>query len=261
MNRSGISTKGIAAFLCALCLFVSSVYGADDKYTMEDLRALDKEGNHIELLEHMNDIRPSQRGDEWKTIVQRAILKTLEQQLTAEDPNQAINFAEQMLDTQPTLKDLKPFVSLRREAAMKAVTLCYRNSYDGSECTERLRGIVKKVPADHELAVQAAKLVRLNSHSSVAVPFFIQALKDNPDRKICALDDLIYAVKSGIGLPPDRAKPSLELGFSICFDTLKPHLLEDFYESHGYAVRNYCDSLTQKKLLTEFQMAFCADQL
>ncbi len=261
MNRSEISTKVIAALLCALCLFVSSAYGADEKYTMEDLRVLDKGGNYIELLEHMNDIRPSQRNDEWEAIIQRAIIKTLEQQLTAEDPYTAINFAEQMLDTLPALKDLEPFMAQRRKAAIKGSTLCYRNSYDGTECTEKLRGIVNKVSTDHELAFQAAKLVRLNSHSSVAVPFFIQALKDNPDRKICADDDLKYAVQSGIGLPPDRAEASMKLGFSICFEALKPYLLENFYESHGYAVQNYCTSLAKKNVLTEFQKAFCADQL
>ena len=253
--------RKLAALIFTFCLLAASAYAADDKYTMEDLQVLSKEGNYIEVLQHMNDIRPTKRDDNWKAIVQTAVVKTLEKQLTAEDPYSAVNFCEQMLDTQPALKELKPFIDLRRKAVIKGFTLCYRNSYDGSQCTENLRGIVKKVLEDHELAFQAAKLVRLNSHSSVAVPFFIQALKDNPDRKICADEDLIYAVQSGIGMPPDRAKESLELGFSICFDTLKPHLMEDFYESHGYALNNYCLSLKKKNALTEFQSAFCADQL
>lgn len=261
MNAVVFNPKKVMVALGVLFVFfVSSLYAADDKYTMEDLKVLDKEGKHIQVLEHMNDIRPSQRNEEWQVIVQRAVMNYLEKLATSEDSYMAFNFAEQMLDTQPTLKNDDAFINLRRKAVIRSIKDCYQNSYNGSECTDLLSTAIKKTPSDQELAFQSAKLVRLNTNSANAVPFFVQAMKDNPDLKKCTDEDLIIAVQSGMKLPPDKANAAFELGFSICYEPLKPYLLENFYKSSGYATTNYCSSLSMKKALTPFQKAYCADK-
>jgi hypothetical protein len=244
---------------CVASVIISPVYAANEKYTMEDLYALDKQGSYMELISHMNDIGPTNRDEAWQTLVQHAVAKTVEQLSAAGDFYAAADLAEQVLDSNPVFKTSKEFMDLRSRAVINGFTLCYKDSYDGSECTQRLKNIVKKEPVDQELAFQAGKLVRLNLQSSAAVPFFIQALQGQQNAEKCGDPDVLQAVKSGMGLPPNDAKEAQELGFSICFDALKTQLTEDFYQSSGYAAANYCDSLSHKKLLTEFQQTYCAD--
>jgi len=248
----------ISLLICILFGCIASAHAKDDKYTLEDLRVLDKEAKYAEVIEHITDSRPSQRDDEWNDIVHRAAVKTLEQQLTSEDPYLALDFADQMLDT---MRDSKEFMALRAQAVINGFRSCYRDSYYGSECTEKLRAQVNMTPDDRELAFKAGKLVRLNANPSAAVPFFTMALKDSENKNGCADEDVILAVESGIELPPERAKEAVELAFSTCFETLKPNLLEDFYAGSGYAVVNYCKSLGEKGMLTEFQQAYCSDQM
>ena len=187
-------------------------------------------------------------------------MRTMERQLATGDAYTALLWSEKMLDSIPALKESKVFMDLHNKAIIDGSAWCYRNSYDGIECTERLSTIIQKDPEDKELAFKAGKLVRLNMHSATAVPFFIQALKGRSDPKKCADPDVLLAIKAGMGLSGKNAKGAQELGFSLCFNTLKIQLLEDFYNSNNYAVVNYCDSLSKKKMLTKFQKAYCSDQ-
>jgi hypothetical protein len=208
----------------------------------------------------MNDIRPTKRTEEWTALVNRAVTKTLEKQLATGDAYTALLWSEKMLDSIPDLNESKEFMGLHDKAIIDGSALCYRNSYDGIECTEKLRAIIQKDPGNKELAFKVGKLVRLNMHSATAVSFFIQALNGRSDPKRCADPDVLLAIKAGMGLSGKKAKGAQKLGFSLCFDTLKTQLLEDFHNSNNYAVMNYCDSLSEKKVLTEFQKAYCLDQ-
>ena len=258
MSNPGMKRKFVGFLICMFCGFVTSAFAGEDKYTIEDLKVLDKESKYAEIIDHLNDVRPSQRNDEWKAIQHRAAIKTLEKQLASEDPYLALDFADQMLDA---MRDSKEFMKLRSQAVIGGIQACYRDSYYSSECTDKLTAQVKQTPDDRELAFQAGKMVRLKANSAAAVPFFLMALKGGENKVGCADEDVLLAVTSGLGLPDERAKPAVELGFATCFETLKPQLLDDFYASGGYALSNYCKSLSEKSMLTEFQQAYCADHL
>jgi len=258
MSNPGMKRKYVGFLICVFYGFVASAFAGEDKYTLEDLKALDKDAKYAEIIEHLNDVRPNQRNEEWKAIQHRAAIKTLEKQLASEDPYLTLDFADQMLDA---MRDSKEFMGLRSQAVIGGINACYRDSYYGSECTEKLAAQVKQTPDDRELAFEAGKMVRLKANSAAAVPFFLMALKGSENKAGCADEDVLLAVTSGMGLPEERSKPAVELGFTTCFDTLKPQLLEDFYASDGYALNNYCKSLSEKSMLTEFQKAYCADHL
>ena len=260
MNVSRLGSIMPVFLFCVASIIGSLAYASENNYTMEDLKLLDKQESYQEILDHMNDIRPTKRTKEWTELVSRAVTKTLEKQLETGDAYTALLWSEKMLDSIPALKESKAFMDLHNKAIIDGSALCFRNSYDGVECTEKLSAIIQKDPKNKELAFEAGKLVRLNMHSSSAVPFFIQALKGRSDHKRCADPDVLLAIKAGMGLSDKNAKSARELGFSLCFNALKAQLLEDFYGSNNYAVVNYCDSLSEKKMLTEFQKAYCLDQ-
>jgi hypothetical protein len=89
---------------CVAGIIGSLVYAAEDKYTMEDLRLLDKQESYQEILDHMNDIRPTKRTEEWTALVNRAVTKTLERQLATGDAYTALLWSEKMLDSIPALE-------------------------------------------------------------------------------------------------------------------------------------------------------------
>ncbi len=254
----GIIRQALA--LCVCGFMFSLAHASDDKYTMEDLRALDQQNGFEEIVGHMYDIHPSQRTEVWKKVVTRAVVNAFDKELAGGDPYAALVWSEQTLQSMPSLKESKEFIGLRKKAIFAGAAQCYRDYYGGSECTESLRKAVLQSPVDSELAFKAGKMVRLHMNASAAVPFFIQALKPSPDSELCQDPDVFLAVESGMGSSGEASEAATELGFSVCFNKLKSQLLEEFYSSSGYALENYCAAFSQKKLLTAFQTAYCSDQ-
>ena len=260
MKVSRLGNLKQALVLCAFCVMGATVHAGDDKYTMDDLRLLDQQKSFQEIMDHMDDIRPSQRNEEWTEIVTRAAVNALKNELTGGDAYMAQQWSEQVLQSVPALNGSKEFMDLRNKAVLDGSAQCYRDYYGGSECTDNLRKVVLQDPVNKELAFKAGKMVRLNMNASVAVPFFIRALKEDPDSKICSDPDVFLAVSAGMGVSGEGAKDAMELGFSLCFNALKSQLLEDFYSTNGYALDNYCTAFSEKKMLTKFQTAYCSDQ-
>lgn len=256
--REIVMIKKFVVLIILLCLSGSMVF-ADDKYTMEDLDYLYKQGNFMEILEHMNDIRPSQRSQEWTTIVHNSVIKALENQIKTQDDYTAHLFAEQMLDKIGSLKQNKEFMKLRHQVLLKGCVYCFKNYYGGAECLQQLKKIVQNDPENKTLAFEAGKIVRKHMNASEAVFFFLQAMKGQSNIEHCNDPDVLLAMKSGMALPEDRAENTLELCETVCFEKLKPQLQEDFYQARGYAGKNYCKLFKKKGMLTEFQKAYCSD--
>ena len=90
-------------------------------------------------------------------------------------------------------------------SALNDFEACVRRGGDDRGCLDRLKNAIRKNPKD-ELA--AARLVRRNFNSSVALPFFEPLLARN-STSICTDEDLSLAVVSGLGLPGDYAEAAI----------------------------------------------------
>ena len=90
-------------------------------------------------------------------------------------------------------------------SALNDFEACVRRGGDDRGCLDRLKNAVRKNPKD-ELA--AARLVRRNFNSSVALPFFEPLVARN-STLICPDEDLSLAVVSGLGLPGDYAEAAI----------------------------------------------------
>jgi hypothetical protein len=259
MNTKQIEKSLVRLLSCAFVLISAWGYAAD-KYTIKDLRQLHEQGHYFEIIDHMNDIHPTNRTQAWTRIVNHAVTKALENQMATTDAYSALLWSQQMLESIPALKESQEFINQYHKVVISGSALCYQNSYDGVECTERLQQIIQGDLSNKTLAFKAGKLVRLNMNSASAIPFFIQALRGAPDTKACSDPDVLLAIKAGMGRSGKIAEGARELGFSLCFNTLKDELLQDFYNSHGSALANYCKALSEKNMLTKFQKAHCSDQ-
>lgn len=254
---------------CVLVLAVNAVNApawAEDsqKYKMEDLKALGESQGWLELIEHAEDVRPSERKAEWKALLEKAAaghLSNLEQQKKGWE---IITTSDQLLTRFPQLAQSKVFMAKRRDAGLPAFQECFRDAYGGVQCVEQLEAFTKADPNDAELHFGAGKVVTRGGMWAAAAPFFARAFEDAKQRKTGCKDEALHeTLRRAFGQPPDyaNAKAAQKVAFDQCFDDLKPVLMDAFYESGGYDAKNLCMGFTRKKVkLSAFQQAYCKDQ-
>ena len=235
------------------------------KYTMEDLRALGESQSWGELLEHVEDVRPSERKKEWKDLLDRAAIGQIDALREQKRTQEAHATAEQLMTRFGILKQSKPFMKKRGEAGLEVFAECFGNAYAGAQCIEQLEAFVGVDSKDADLAFRAGKLVVERGRMyPPATPFFARAFEDKSVRAAGCKDPSVEAaVLRSFGQPShyDNAKAADKVAFDQCFDTLSKAVWESFYGSWGYEAVNICTGLVRKKAkLSAFQSAFCQDQ-
>ncbi len=250
--------KMVLMTMLTLISLITAV-GAEDKYTLDDLLMLEKNGQYAELLVHLTDVRPSQRNEKWNELVERAAVAGVQKNLSAKQDAQALYLADQLLELQPALKNDSEFLAVRKHSILGTYSQCLSNNYATGSCLEQLSGTIEKTPDDHDLAMQVGKLVRRKAQNHAAVPFFLLATAGEKEPTQCQDEDLLLAVLAGMELSDSRSDGARTLAFDRCYKTLHQELLKGFYASSGYGTQNYCKGLEQKHALTPFQQAYCAD--
>lgn len=236
------------------------------KYTLEDLRALGESQSWGELLEHVEDVRPSERKKEWKDLLDRAAIGQIDSLLEQKRLMEAHGTAEQLMTRFGLLKQSKPFMRKRGEAGLAAIAECLGNAYASAQCLEQLDAFTKVDPKNAELAFAAGKLVVERGRMyPPAAPHFARAFEDKATRAQGCKDPSVEAsVLRALGQPPeyDNAKAASAVAFDHCYEVLSKPLFEAFYGSWGYEAQNLCAGFQKKKAkLSPFQSAFCQDQL
>lgn len=254
----------VVALTCALGAAANATEPA--KYTMEDLRALGESQSWGELLEHVEDVRPSERKKEWKDLLDRAAIGQIDSLLGQKRLPEAHATAEQLMTRFGLLKQSKSFMKKRADAGLEVFGECFGNNYAVNQCIDQLEAFTKVDEKDADLAFRAGKLVveRGRMYPS-ASPFFARAFEDKAVRAAGCKDPSVEAaVLRSFGQPGhyDVAKAADRVAFDQCFDVLGNAVYEAFYGSWGYEAANLCQGLMRKKAkLSPFQSAFCQDQL
>jgi hypothetical protein len=235
------------------------------KYTLEDLRALGESQSWGELIEHVEDVRPSERKKEWKDLLDRAAIGQIDSLREQKRAQEAHATAEQLMTRFGILKQSKPFMKKRGEAGLEVFAECMSNAYGGAQCIEQLEAFVGVDNKDAELAFQAGKLVVERGRMyPPASPFFARAFEDKSVRSSGCKDPSVQAaVLRSFGQPAhyDTAKAADKVAFDHCFEALQKGIWESFYGSWGYEAVNICSGFMRKKVkLSAFQSAFCQDQ-
>lgn len=247
-------------------LWATPTFAEPQKYTMEDLKALGESQSWSELLEHVEDVRPSERKGPWKDLLDKAssgvVLQLRDQKKNAE----GLATADAILGRFPTLKQSKAFMSARKEVGLGAMGECFQDQYAGQRCFEELDRFLKADPADAELAFAAGKVVVEKGRLYAgAPPYFAKAFAAPALRKTGCKDESVKdAVLRAIGNPPDydNAKAASQIAFEQCYAELQEVLVEAFYASGGYESANLCRGfIAKKRKLSELQQAYCQDQL
>lgn len=236
------------------------------KYTMDDLLALGESQSWGELLEHVEDVRPSERKKPWKDLLDRAAIGQIDGLLEQKRFMEAHGTAEQLMTRFGLLKQSRPFMKKRGEAGLAAIAECLGNAYGGAQCLEQLDAFTKVDAKNAELAYAAGKLVVERGRMyPPAAPYFARAFEDKAVRAAGCKDPSVEAsVLRALGQPPeyDNAKAASRVAFDHCYEALTKPLFAAFYASGGYEAQNLCAGFQRKKVkLSPFQSAFCQDQL
>jgi hypothetical protein len=255
-----------AALIAALTVAPHPARAAGEKYTMADLKALGESKGWAELLEHAEDVRPSERQGPWKALVVSAATGVVDQQLQQKKEPEAHAWAEQLVQRFAFLSGEAGFMAKRRDAGLAAIGACFTQAYDASGCFDQLDRFVGVDPKDTETLLLAGKLVVEKGRLyAAAPPYFARAFVAPRERKVgCADPSVESAVLRAFGSPPhyDNVKAAATVAFEQCWDVLGPKVQRALLDASSYEVTNLCGGLLAKKAkLTAFQTAYCQDKL
>lgn len=126
-------------------------------YNMADLKALAQEGSHQEFLAHALDIRPSERDEEWKTLVTR-MGRGLADEVLKDRPVVPKNFHRiEELYRWPALRSDDVFKSRRMEIGLAHLKVCLLGQ---TPCWRDLEAFWKEDSSDPDVAVKLAEIVQ-----------------------------------------------------------------------------------------------------
>jgi hypothetical protein len=121
---------------------------------------------------------------------------------------------------------------------------CQQRDYSGNRCNEALKDWVAEHPKD---AFQAGKLTRRHMNAWGAIYYFDIAFEHGEGD--CEDKDVRLAVDSAMKLPgsyKEVINNMKKIALGKCFTQLREELVEAV-DKGGYAKKNLCADLTQKK--------------
>lgn len=224
---------------------------ADRRYSMSDLQALQRKGQHEELLQHVEDVPPSGRGKDWDALLVKSATALLEKYSKDDENSHWGHFAlaESFVQRYPQLAEQKKFMTKRANIGKNVIARCFEQSYAGEECLSLARDFIGVQGTDPEAVLAIAKTVRGKQNSDVAVPFFLTALEVGKD-SACGDNDLALATTAGLALPPDydRAAGAREIAQNKCFEQLQGPIVDTLKAGNAgsYFTANACTVLRAK---------------
>ncbi len=150
------------AKLLLLILISNSLLWARAEYTLQDLEALAKEGSYKEFFEHALDIRPSERQDNWKSMVSRMGDEIGTKVLENSEIERKDFLKIEELYTWPALKSDDVFKVRRQEIGINYLRKCLKTE---TPCWSDFKNFWEKDKENPETAFKLAELA-LNKESS-----------------------------------------------------------------------------------------------
>ncbi|MFL5783246.1 MAG: hypothetical protein ACJ76H_01470 [Bacteriovoracaceae bacterium] len=144
-------------------------------YNQADLTALATEGSYQEFLDHALDIRPSERGEEWRKMVTKMALAFAKATLN-ENPIPRKNFRKtEELYHWPSLRHDDVFRARRTEIGVRYLRQCTQTD---PPCWSDLTAFWKEDSSDPDMAVSLAEMVKDRKDS----PYSLWTLLERPLR-------------------------------------------------------------------------------
>ncbi|MDH5649837.1 MAG: hypothetical protein OEY67_09290 [Gammaproteobacteria bacterium] len=229
------------------------------EYKLEDLQALANSGTWAELVDHLHDVPPSERTQEWNSLAQQGLSARLKQLLGSGDTESAQLFLKTHFPRFPFLRDDTAFMQLRRDFGMRYYEYCF--SYNDDTCHKELLGFVQADP-DASLALDVARLVRLRASDLRAIEYFELALAKSSAKpqqvSVCEDENLRISLENALKAPSDSnyAKSAKSVAFGRCFEPLQG-IIKSAIKDNTNAKSNACQQMLEKNALTGIAKKKC----
>jgi Caspase domain len=228
------------------------------------LEALAATESWHELGAHLTEVKPTERNDRWRALVEQAALGELTPLVATSSgsPGERLAAVEHYYPAFPSLRGSQKFMTLRSTIGLDAFGRCFDDS-DGAElqkCRDRLDHFVHTAPMSAELARDAGVLVVHKLNHANAAPFFAMTFEAPHSELVCAAPELATAVVAALGSPGGslEAKSALALA-DKCWPSLQTEIVAEFAREtpDSYYVQNSCSILTKYSRATGLRAARC----
>jgi hypothetical protein len=165
----------------------------------DDLRALDKQQNYVEMMGRLKEVPPTQRDEEWEGFVTRANvdLITRAEIKDSRAAESVLAMMEEQVVAFPSLKSSQPWLTARADKAVTAFKWSYsnyRHSTGDEQWVPKIVAFVEKDTTTKGLAQRMAKeVVTERLVASSAWPLYQLAFKRDGDA-VCADSKLVDVV-------------------------------------------------------------------
>lgn len=193
---------------CLITLMSSSASAEQEVYSLEDLQQLARQQAWTEVVAHLQDVRPTERDATWQTLVDQAgvaFLKSLTTTVSLED---VVGAGKALALQYPQLAKNPEFSSLYLANAEQYYAPCYR--YGNAACTNEFAQTLIHFSAAADVMLQQGQLALRQVSYTASVPFFAQAVKDNP--AYCKEADVAKGVLETLALPKH---PHFQSAFAV----------------------------------------------
>lgn len=180
------------------CLFLVGCATAKSA-AFEDLRALDKQQNYVEMMGRLKDVPPAQRDDEWEGFVERACIDAIAKaEIKDASAGEAVlRLIEEQAVAFPSLKKSVAWHAARADKGVEAFKWTfsnYRHATSDEAWVPKVVAFVEKDALTKGLAQRFAKdVVAARLVASTAWPLYELAFKRDGDA-VCADPKLVDVV-------------------------------------------------------------------
>jgi hypothetical protein len=256
--RTGLS-------IASVVLIAATVHAKT--YELPDLDALEKQSSWQELLDHAEDIVPSQRNAHWAQLVEEAGTGVLAGLDTDKVSFTGLGAADELTRRYPQLKKSKAFMAKRAELGLRAFARCFELTDDSTSgvkaCAERLAGFSDGDPDNVDLSRRAISLIdhHVRYHTAAAFSIYYRLIGKKKGAKECSNDGAKWAVIEALAL--DKADPRVaqarEVAQATCWDQMQDQIVDALTTPHDGAhyFENSCGFLVEKKALASLQTDRC----
>jgi hypothetical protein len=233
---------------------IATVHADSHHYTLADLRALVDARAYAEAVQHLGDVAPASRKDDWIDVAGRACAGLV---ATADEGDRFYHLRN-IEDRYPQVLKSPAYLAARADAAPGAFAACFRDA-DFADCRDFALRFVDGDPKNAKLTLAMAKIVRRGmSTYFAAVPFFKRALAANKPGAVCGDDDFELAVVSGLGLDASDVRLADTLAIATtCWTEMREVVVRLTWKT-GEVRDHACELLRARRALTPETAQRCA---
>jgi hypothetical protein len=189
-------------------LLINSGQCASTFYDLKDLEVLEREQNFEEFLQHVNDIRPSERGKHWKEMYQSMALGLVEYKIKTHAFSLDSFLQVEHIGRSSAMMNDEFFQLKRSFYAKKFFTECFMKVEGMSEATNeplKIKAAKKTCETelnsfwyfskkDPDIGLDLAALLESHHSSNKTWPFYELAIKDNLAHFYCKKANIQNAI-------------------------------------------------------------------